>query len=734
MADGSIYTGDAVGGARPEADADANAALLAEIIAESQLSIGFDTDELSAAREKSLKYYYGEVPDLPALPNRSTAVSTDVADAIDTLLPDLVEIFAGDGEDVLAFTPLGEEDEGAAQQETDYVKHVIFNENPGWLIIFAMAKDALQVKTGVVKFWAEDCPPETETLEGVTAIGVEMAVAGGSELVDMEPAGMDGEEPLFNVTLRKPTYQRIKIAPVPPEDFSVGRDTTNLSGATYCKMRSRPRVQELLAEGFDPELVANLSRYSLAADEEVSRARDTIGEGDEIVDGVGDLEQVEIIEHVIRKLGPSGPVFWSVVTDASETTILRKEELDGVPFAAITPYLVTHRFHGESVADRLIPTQKISTSLMRVALDSAYFAMNQRVEVATDGANENTIPDLLNNIPGAPVRVKRTGTVTPISAGSINFDVFGALEFMQTKAEQRTGIVRAAQGLTPDTLHETAKGALALLTASQKRVRLIGRVFAETGIKDLYLGVHRLLRKHGAKAGAVRLRNKWVEVDPTTWGARSDMAIEVGGGASAREAELQSLNQEMGAMQQIIALQGGQPNGPIVFWEHVYNLYRRIFEKLGNKAPEKYGRDPREVEAEKAGKPPEPPPPDPKMVAVQMKGELDAAQAQQSHALKEQEAEADLALKMRKLELDAEVAQHRNTLEIAEQARVADAELALKREQLAAEIDLKRELAVGQAALEMVAGNAPGLEPDPGDALPPIDAELSNVHLGGDAG
>jgi hypothetical protein len=68
-------------------------------------------------------------------------------------------------------------------------------------------------------------------------------------------------------------------------------------------------------------------------------------------------------------------------------------------------------------------------------------------------------------------------------------------------AESRSGIVRNAQGLNPDTLHDTAKGALALITAAQKRVRLIARIFAETGVKDLFLGVHALLRSGYSRRG-----------------------------------------------------------------------------------------------------------------------------------------------------------------------------------------------------------------------------------------
>ena len=38
-----------------------------------------------------------------------------------------------------------------------------------------------------------------------------------------------------------------------------------------------------------------------------------------------------------------------------------------------------------------------------------------------------------------------------------------------------------------------------------------------TGIKDLFLLLHGVIRRHGQEAGTVRLNNKWVNVDPRDW-------------------------------------------------------------------------------------------------------------------------------------------------------------------------------------------------------------------------
>jgi hypothetical protein len=93
--------------------------------------------------------------DMPAQDGRSRAVSTDVADTIEGLMPSLMDIFAGSDE-VVRFEPVGPEDEAAAAQETDYVNHVFMQQNPGFMLLYSFIKDALLSKVGIVKVWWEE--------------------------------------------------------------------------------------------------------------------------------------------------------------------------------------------------------------------------------------------------------------------------------------------------------------------------------------------------------------------------------------------------------------------------------------------------------------------------------------------------------------------------------------------------------------------------------------------------
>lgn len=700
-------------------------ALLRMVTSELQRSVGFDLDaELSDQREKGLEYFKGEMRDVKALPNRSKAVSLDVADAIETILPDLVEIFTG-GEDVASFAPVGQEDEKQAEQETDYVLHTVFNENPGWLTFTSVFKDALQAKTGVFKWWWEEGCEEEEQLKGKTAVELQLAEQDGEiSDVTLSEESMEGEtlEPLYDFTVKRKAEGKVVIDTVAPEDITVAKDTVWLPKATYCATRSRPRAQQLIAQGIDEDLVQKLPSYSQARDNSIEQARDTVDES--TITGNGDaswtLRQVEVVEHYIRIYEGDDEKIYQVLTggEGDGCVLLRKQEVNAIQLSAITPFLVTHRFYGESIADKLIEIQKIKTALMRMTLDAGYFALNQRSEIDMTRATAETVSDYLRNEPGVPIRTRGSGVVTPIQASGLNYDPLAHLEYFSTVAEQRTGIVRNAQGLNPDTLHDTAKGAMALMMAAQKRMRMVARTFAETGVKDLYVGIHALLRQHATKKRTGRRGQKWFVTDPTSWATRENMTIEVGLGASGREHDMMVMDRLAADQAAIVQAQGGI-TGPLLQPQNIYALAVKRAEKAGIKNPEAYYTDPATYQAP-------PPQPDPKTVEIQGKLQMEQAKLQmsaQSDQAKmqqdQQKAVGEFQLKQMQGEADLNLQRERLMMEDALKREQMAGELQLKREQLAAELQLKREQMEAEMALKVHAAKS---------------TDIGEVNVGGEAG
>jgi hypothetical protein len=657
---------------------------LALVADEFARAVGRSTDELNAQREKALQYIKGVMDDVPSLPGRSSACSTDVSDAIEMALPDLIEIFTG--EDIATFRPVGPEDVEAAQQETDYVKHVFFEENPGFLNLYSAIKDALSIKTGVFKVFGEEYEEPEEEFEGQSLDQLASAVQKHGDRVYLKSDLGDMTDPEMTVDfcIRAKKKWRARVMAVPPEDFGVSKDTVLLSESPYCFHKTRLRAYELKRRGIDAAKVDALPAYGVI-DNQVKQARDRTDQEVDDRGGLGDHRIVEVIEHYID--GEDGR--YRLLTDGSALTLLEEDEHPTVPFSAITPYIVPHQFIGESVADRLIEIQKINTVLTRMTLDSGYFALNQRMYVNMDKANDWTIADLLRNEPNVPVRGKGDNAIVPLTSGGLSFDTLSAIEHFSVAGEKRTGIVRNSQGLNPDTLHDTARGAMALMSESQKRVRLIASILAHTGIKDVFLLLHRLLRQNATQAETVRLRGKWVDIDPSSWANRQDMTIEVGVGSAGKDAEMARLQAGMVTMQEIIGMQGGV-EGPLVKLDNIYAYLKRYFEKgLDFKSAEPFLTDP----AEQSEEPQAPPPPDPAVLEAQAKLQMAQQEAMAKQEMVQQQAFADMELAKVKAQAEVEtaraIAQERAALARAE----AEERALLKRQENAEAMQMKREMA-----------------------------------------
>ena len=526
--------------------------------------------KLSEERAAALDYYLGDMSrDMPAPDGRSKAVSTDVADTIEGLMPSLMEIFTA-GDEVVRFEPVGPEDVQAAEQETDYVNHVFMQQNAGFLVLYSFIKDALLSKVGVVKVWwetREEAERETyfDLDDAAFAIisadpEVEIVAHSVGEAKSGEAASL-----LHDVTVEtRRSYQCARIEGVPPEEFGIARHARSIRDADYCFHDVLRSEGKLIAQGYDREQVKRLPSH-VAADTIEAQARDTVDESTlrQGSDGLNTTSRlIRVTEHYVRMdyEGNDKPQLYRVTTAGEESEILKRDgELDviredAIPFAAMTPVIITHRFFGRSIADLVMDIQRIKTALLRALLDNAYLANNPRTEVPESHATETTLDDLLVSRPGGIVRTKMPGGLSVIQHPDIGGHVFPLLQYQDATREWRTGVSRQGQGVDPNALqNQVATIANQMFNAAQAKVKMIARIFAETGIRDLFSLLHALVRRHGSRAQTMRLRNQWITVDPRDWKARNDMTINVGLGTGGKTEQLAHLMSLIGLQKEALA-------------------------------------------------------------------------------------------------------------------------------------------------------------------------------------
>jgi len=544
-----------------------------------------------------------------------------------------------------------------------------------------------------------------------------MGPVGGGPMAAMAPP-LPPEPPavpmLHNVTVvRRKKYGCARTDPVPPEEFGITRRAKLGDKSTwdYTYHETRQTEASLIAQGFDPAQIEDLPTADFDTSEE-AESRNTV---DDTSDSAGQglnpsTRQIKTTEHYLLMKWEKDdklPRLYRVTTAGEGQDILyRKDKETGKkkpavepaaenPFDAITPYIMPHRFFGRSVADLVMDLQRIRTALLRTLLDNLYLASNQRTEVSEQHATKDTLDDLLANRPGGLVRTKMPGGILPIQNGEIGSFAYPLLEYTSQRLEQRTGVSRQGQGIDSDALmNQSATAVMQVYSAAQAKVKLIARIFAETGIKGLFLTLHGVIRRNSSVPGTVRLRKKWVEVDPRQWKRRADMTVAVGIGSGTKEQQIAFLWQLLGVQKEGIMA----PHLGLVKPENIYNTLKRLVEMGGLRSVDPFFSDPSENES-----PPEQPP-DPKMIEIQGKMQIEQMKVradQQKQAVDAQIKQAELTARvdLEKTQAEADIiAQNKKTeAEIA----LAQAKFEFDRQLKILEFQLKqREAAQQQIATE----------------------------------
>ena len=583
--------------------------LLGLIGSEIDNSYGADDGELSDQLTKAIDYYNGENFGNEE-EGKSQVISRDVMDVIEWVMPSLMRIFTS-SERAVEFDPVQPGDEQAAKQETDIVNHVFYKENDGFLNIYTFFKDALLSKTGIMKvWWSPQKETEREEYQGLT--DDELAILLSDK--DVEPIEHEEENGLHEITvIRTKSEGSAKVEAIPPEEFLISKDAKSIDPkkARFTCHKTLKTRSELIEMGFSKKKVKDLPTGSTLLTSSVRLARNNLEDDfsqDSNHDSTRQIEVFECYYHV--DFNGDGIAELRQITLAGNQ-ILLNEEVDRVPFTAITPVINTHKFYGLSIADMVMDIQLIKSTLMRGVLDNTYLANNGRTAIQEGMVN---LEDLLSSrsggvvrTQGPPANVAMPMPYTPLPPQTL--EVMAQLDSMR---KERTGVSQDTMGLESNVLANGRTGVInQSFDMAQMRTELIARIFADIGLKSVMRDLHAILQKNQNKQKWIQLRGEWVDVRPDEWRTRYNMTVNVGLGSGNKDRQMQSV-------MQVIGLQKESQN---VSPEGVFAAQNKLVELSGLGDGNKYFDDP-------VKKPPEPPPPDPQQELVKAQIELTAQQVQ----------------------------------------------------------------------------------------------------------
>lgn len=540
------------------------------------------------------KEYYANK--FPILSKTSSLVSTDVADTIEWALPSLMKVFTGSDE-VITVAGVTEEDDQNAEVMQDLLVYQLQRQNKFFPLLYNWMKDALITGLGIIKcYWerTEGWTPETAKLN---ADALKLLTQTGVEITNVEGPDFMGD---FTVTWNSPYYIKNspKLENILVSEFLYSPDAKNLEDANFVAHRKKVTMSHLRQKEKEG-IYANVDKVH-------PDNGPTTWIMDQVEDAIGDhytplhtnqqdkaREEVTIYECYTKIDFNNDGILEDMIITIAGDVILRAEPnyMGRHPFFAISPTKDPHRIWVKrSYAELIGELQDMKVALTRQIVQNIALTNDPKMILAEDSIN------ISDYIEGRKVIRKKPGAnmgdvAMSMPVNQLSPQTFQFLEWLEGQKENRTGITRYNQGLDANSLNKTATGISAILGQSAQRLELVARMFAETGISELFRFMVSLNQKFVDQDTVVRLTNKQLRISPDDLNGNFDLVVNAGISISTKESTIMTLQTMLTALMQTQAA-----GIPIVTPQNIYNLFKKWIESAGFKNYNDYVTDPAVVQ------------------------------------------------------------------------------------------------------------------------------------------
>lgn len=518
----------------------------------------------------------------PRLSKVSSLVSTDVTDTIEWALPSLIKVFTG-GDEVVTIQGSSEEDDKNAEIMQELLVYQLQRQNRFFPILYNWMKDALITGMGIVKcYW--DRKEDYQLLEQ------SMNIRAFEELTqqDVQIQSVDGPDVfgILRVQYLSPYY--VKNAPVLENvlvsELLYSSDAKTLDEANFVAHKKKVTMS-YLREREQQGIYANIDQIT-------PKPMTGILDEDEVEQVIGDNYQsmnqevddaraeVTLYECYTKIDWNNDGVLEDMIVTLVDDVIIRIEPnyMGRHPFFTISPTKDPHRIWVKrSYAELIGELQDLKVALTRQIVQNIALTNDPKMILAEDAIN---IEDYVKG--RAVIRKKANHPMQDVAmsmpVNQLSPYTYQFLEYIESQKENRTGITRYNQGLDANTLNKTASGISAIMGASTQRLELIARMFAETGVYELFRFMIGLNQKFIDQKTVIRLTNKSLEISPDDLQGNFDLVVNAGISIASKESTQMMLQSMLTALMQVRAA-----GIPIVTPDNVYNLFKKWIEAAGFK-------------------------------------------------------------------------------------------------------------------------------------------------------
>ena len=658
-------------------------------------------DQIEPLMEAAFRFYEAQ-PFGNEVEGRSQIVLPDVQETCDYMNQSVLRTFLS-GDRVIEFESTDDADEQAADDATAAIDYLFMREQDGARVLGDVLQDGNLKMLGVFKAL---CDYEEKVSREWQVMPLEALGMLPDDLdVEQVREGQDPEtgESIARVLIKTQKSERKhKLVGVPVSEFRFSADAKHEDTADYLAHVRLVNRSELVSMGFDAEQVYNLPTHNEWEDNESDTRDYRYGEFSSDA-----LEEVLLCEEYARIDVDGDGIAERVKCFRVENEILQwqdgdlaVETVDEQPFAVFCPFPRPHRLVGYALAQKVMDIQYARSEMARQLFDGMAYANMPRPIVSETGSSDETLDDILNPIPGSPIRVRSPDAV---GWATNSFDVgksLNAMEWMTGERESRTGITRMNQGLDADTLNKTATGTALMQAAGQLFEEAIAYQMASAFARGA-MKLYRMMRLE-AEPFNIRVDGKARSIDPSTWPENVQIRVRVGLGTNSKDKRIAA--HQMLLQPLMAAIEQGMSSH-----EHAFKWFDGMARDTGIGQGEDFIFNPAdpEVQAKNAEKAEQPDPEvqakmaelEAKQQEAQARLQLDAQKAEASAQLDREKAQAQIETDREKHAMQMQAAREKHALDSQLARDKASAEIELSRERMAAEIQLQRERNAREAEL-----------------------------------
>ena len=527
-----------------------------------QNSVGDWLNSSDMAQERlKATYEYAGVPSNHLAPQGvSTIVDTSTTEVIEAYTAILSELLISNGK-LARFVPYDGSPTAfqAAKAASDITNYCIFKKNNGWEIIERWIKAALLWKNAVIRWdYIEDYDYMFEEYDTIPQVQLDERLSEeGIEIIgDLEQDYINGQIVYKDVRLRKTIDKStVEINLVPPENFRITRDATNMDDASFVGIQVEMTRSEIrkrwpdIAEEIEDwnELGNDTSWRAKYSEEQAARKYVT---GQEYWEGgtQHDLLSVEanrdvtVTECWLRVDRDGDGIAELKRFLIAGNNILHEEDVSTINLAMLCPFDIPFEFFGLSMADMTRSSTLAGTAVIRGFIENVYLT-NYSPKLADPNVVDFSALQNMKPKQIIPTNGNPQAAVAPLAPETISPGTVPVLEYLQLHKEQGTGMSKAAQGIQ-DELFVSGNSEIKLqqvMSAAQTRIQHVARRFAETGIKRMLCGVYMEMRKNMQKVDYSTPEGLYSTIDPKMLPAKMEIDIHLDIGENSNQSKVQKL-------------------------------------------------------------------------------------------------------------------------------------------------------------------------------------------------